>query len=170
MQSKLNLKIKFREGFRPFAPAVQAECLQEYFDLAVPSPYMLLVADVLESRRTPLPAGFQEKGVREKLRHLRSDIPSVTHVDYSARVQTVHRETNPRFWQLLEAFKRITGYGVLVNTSFNVRGEPIVMTPEDAYRCFMQTDMDYLVLGNYIFDKQQQPVLPAATLTRFQLD
>ena len=170
MQSKLNLKIKFREGFRPFAPAVQMECLEEYFELDVPSPYMLLVADVLPSRRTPLPDDFQEQGVRAKLHYLRSDIPSVTHVDYSARVQTVHRETNPRFWQLLEAFKDKTGYGVLVNTSFNVRGEPIVMTPEDAYRCFMQTDMDYLVLGNFIFDKKMQPDFQAASLPQFQPD
>lgn len=170
MQSKLNLKIKFREGFRPFAPAVQMECLQEYFDLDVPSPYMLLVADVQASRRIPLPAGFQTQGVRDKLRHLRSDIPSVTHVDYSARVQTVHRETNPRFWQLLEAFKCKTGYGVLVNTSFNVRGEPIVMTPADAYSCFMQTDMDYLVLGNSIFDKKLQPDFQASHLSKFRPD
>lgn len=170
MQSKLNLKIKFREGFRPFAPAVQMECLQEYFDLAVPSPYMLLVADVQAHRRNSLPADFQARGVRDKLCHLRSDIPSVTHVDYSARVQTVHRETNPRFWQLLEAFKCKTGYAVLVNTSFNVRGEPIVMTPEDAYRCFMQTDMDYLVLGNFIFDKKMQPDFHASPLPKFQLD
>jgi len=157
MQRKLNLKIKYREGFRPFAPAVQMECLPEYFDLDVPSPYMLLVADLQESRRRPLPADYQELSVREKLYQLRSDIPSVTHVDFSARIQTVHRETNPYFWQLLDAFRARTGYGVVVNTSFNVRGEPIVMTPEDAYRCFMRTEMDYLVIGNFVFAKSEQP-------------
>jgi Predicted carbamoyl transferase, NodU family len=157
MQRKLNLKIKYREGFRPFAPAVQMECLQEYFDLDVSSPYMLLVADLQESRRKPLPADYQERSVRDKLYQLRSDIPSVTHVDFSARIQTVHRETNPNFWQLLDAFRARTGYGVLVNTSFNIRGEPIVMTPEDAYRCFMRTEMDYLVIGNFVFAKSEQP-------------
>jgi len=157
MQRKLNLKIKYREGFRPFAPAVQMECLQEYFDLEVPSPYMLLVADLQETRRKPLPADYRERSVRDKLYQLRSDIPSVTHVDFSARIQTVHRETNPQFWQLIEAFRERTGYGVVVNTSFNVRGEPIVMTPEDAYRCFMRTEMDYLVLGNFVFAKSEQP-------------
>jgi len=157
MQRKLNLKIKYREGFRPFAPAVQMECLQEYFDLDVSSPYMLLVADLQESRRKSLPADYQERSVRDKLYQLRSDIPSVTHVDFSARIQTVHRETNPNFWKLLDAFRARTGYGVLVNTSFNVRGEPIVMTPEDAYRCFMRTEMDYLVIGNFVFAKSEQP-------------
>jgi len=157
MQRKLNLTIKQREGFRPFAPAVQAERLQEFFDLDVPSPYMLLVADVNESRRKALPADYQKLGVRDKLYHLRSDIPSVTHIDFSARIQTVHPETNPHFWQLIDTFRQKTGYGVIVNTSFNVRGEPIVMTPEDAYRCFMRTEMDYLVLGNFIFAKQEQP-------------
>jgi carbamoyltransferase len=158
MQRKLNLKIKYREGFRPFAPSVLAECAREYFDLDVPSPYMLLVADVLEGRRKPLPDDYLEQGVRDKLYHLRSDIPSVTHIDFSARIQTVHRETNPLYWQLIDTFRQKTGYGVIVNTSFNVRGEPIVMTPEDAYRCFMRTEMDYLVLGNFIFAKNEQPL------------
>lgn len=157
MQRKLNLKIKFREGFRPFAPSVLAECVGDYFDLRVPSPYMLLVADVVASRRMALPEGYGQLPLREKLYHLRSDIPSVTHVDFSARVQTVHRETNPRYWQLIDTFRQKTGYGVIVNTSFNVRGEPIVMTPEDAYRCFMRTEMDYLVLGDFIFAKDEQP-------------
>jgi carbamoyltransferase len=157
MQRKLNLKIKYREGFRPFAPSVQHEHAGEYFDAPAPSPYMLLVADVVHNRRKPLPEGYQGLPLREKLYHLRSDIPSVTHIDYSARLQTVHRETNPRYWQLIESFRQLTGCGVIVNTSFNVRGEPIVMTPEDAYRCFMRTEMDYLVIGNMIFDKREQP-------------
>ena len=157
MQRKLNLKIKHREGFRPFAPSVLAESSQEYFDAEVSSPYMLLVADVVESRRNPLPAGYHGLPVREKLYHLRCDIPSVTHIDFSARLQTVHRETNPRYWQLIDAFRQKTGCGIVANTSFNVRGEPIVMTPEDAYRCFMRTEMDYLVLGEFIFDKRLQP-------------
>jgi carbamoyltransferase len=157
MQRKLNLKIKYREGFRPFAPSVMIECEEEFFDCSTPSPYMLLVADVCEERRNPLPEGYHGMMVREKLYHLRSDIPSVTHIDYSARLQTVHRETNPHYWQLIDTFRQMTGYGVIVNTSFNVRGEPIVMTPEDAYKCFMRTEMDYLVLGNFIFDKKDQP-------------
>jgi carbamoyltransferase len=157
MQRKLNLKIKYREGFRPFAPSVMIECEQEFFDCKAPSPYMLLVADVVEGRRNPLPDGYHGMMVREKLYHLRSDIPSVTHIDYSARLQTVHRETNPHYWELINTFREKTGYGVIVNTSFNVRGEPIVMTPDDAYKCFMRTEMDYLVLGNFIFDKKAQP-------------
>ncbi|MEI6206719.1 MAG: carbamoyltransferase [Desulfuromonadales bacterium] len=157
MQRKLNLKIKYREGFRPFAPSVMIECEQEFFDCATPSPYMLLVADVVEKRRNPLPDGYHGMMVRDKLYHLRSDIPSITHIDYSARLQTVHRETNPHYWQLIDTFRQKTGYGVIVNTSFNVRGEPIVMTPDDAYKCFMRTEMDHLVLGNFIFDKKEQP-------------
>ena len=157
MQKRLNLKIKFREGFRPFAPSVLSEAVGEYFDPPLHSPYMLMVAGVRQSHRNPLPEGYQALGVRQKLYHLRSDIPSVTHIDYSARLQTVHRETNPRYWQLIESFRELTGYGLLVNTSFNVRGEPIVMTPEDAYRCFMRTDMDFLVLGDFLLDKREQP-------------
>jgi carbamoyltransferase len=157
MQRKLNLKIKYREGFRPFAPSVMIECEQEFFDCHAPSPYMLLVADVVEKRRNPLPPGYHDMMVREKLYHLRSDIPSITHIDYSARLQTVHKETNPHYWGLINTFKQKTGYGVIVNTSFNVRGEPIVMTPEDAYKCFMRTEMDYLVLGNFVFNKNDQP-------------
>jgi carbamoyltransferase len=157
MQRKLNLKIKYREGFRPFAPSVMIECEQEFFDCTTPSPYMLLVADLVEKRRNPLPDGYHAMMVREKLYHLRSDIPSVTHIDYSARLQTVHKETNPHYWQLIDTFRQKTGYGVIVNTSFNVRGEPIVMTPDDAYKCFMRTEMDYLVLGNFVFDKKKQP-------------
>jgi carbamoyltransferase len=157
MQKRLNLKIKFREGFRPFAPSVLAEDAATYFELDQPSPYMLLVAPVREDRRNPVPSGYHDLAMYDRLYHLRSDIPAVTHVDYSARIQTVHRETNERYWKLIRAFKEHTGYGVIVNTSFNVRGEPIVCTPEDAYRCFMRTEMDYLVVGNSLFDKKAQP-------------
>lgn len=157
MQRRLNLKIKYREGFRPFAPSVLWERTKEYFDIDSPSPYMMLIADVTEKRRNPLPEGYHSMPLKEKLYFTRSDIPSVTHLDYSARLQTVHRETNPRYWTLIEAFRKETGYGLLVNTSFNVRGEPIVCTPEDAYRCFMRTEMDYLVMGNILFEKKAQP-------------
>lgn len=157
MQKQLNLKIKYREGFRPFAPSVLNEDRQEYFKLPGISPYMLLVQDVRDERRKALPPGYNEMSLREKLYHQRSDLPAVTHIDFSARIQTVHRETNERYWKLIDAFKQITGYGVVVNTSFNVRGEPIVCTPEDAYRCFMRTEMDYLVIGNFLFDKKKQP-------------
>lgn len=118
---------------------------------------MLLVHPVAEHRRNPLPEDYHLADVREKLYFLRSDLPSITHIDFSARIQTVHKETNPRYHQLISAFKKLTGYGVVVNTSFNVRGEPIVHTPEDAYRCFMRTEMDYLVVGNYLFNKREQP-------------
>ena len=157
MQKKLNLKIKYRESFRPFAPVVPAEDVSEYFDHQGVSPYMLMVKKVRESRCVPYPEAFEGKDLFDKLYFLRSDIPSITHIDYSARLQTVHQETNPRFWKLLMAFKKITGYSVLVNTSFNVRGEPIVNTPEDSYRCFMRTDMDYLVVENILFEKSKQP-------------
>jgi carbamoyltransferase len=157
MQKRLNLKIKFREGFRPFAPSVQAERAGEYFDQAGPSPYMLLTAGVAERRRNALPAGWEALTMDQRLYFPRSDMPAVTHLDYSARVQTVHRETNPRYWDLLEAFRARTGCAALVNTSFNVRGEPIVHAPEEAYACFMRTGMDFLVLGNLIFDKKEQP-------------
>lgn len=157
MQKKLNLKIKYRESFRPFAPSVLAEKSEEYFDYKGISPYMLLVHPVAESRRHPLPDNYDQMDVREKLYFLRSDLPSITHIDYSARIQTVHKETNPRYYQLIDSFNDLTGYGVVVNTSFNVRGEPIVCTPNDAYRCFMRTEMDYLVVGNYVFDKKAQP-------------
>jgi carbamoyltransferase len=157
MQKKLNLKIKYRESFRPFAPSVLAEDCADYFDYDGISPYMLLVHPVAESRRKPVPANYNALDLREKLYFERSDLPSVTHIDYSARIQTVHKDTNPRYYQLIDSFKALTGYAVIVNTSFNVRGEPIVCTPNDAYRCFMRTEMDYLVVGNYIFDKKQQP-------------
>ena len=159
MQSVMNLKIKYRESFRPFAPAVLAEDVSEYFELDRPSPYMLIVAPVKESLRTPMTAEQQQLFGIEKLNVPRSEIPAITHVDYSARVQTVHKDTNPRFHAVLEQFKARTGCSVLVNTSFNVRGEPIVCTPEDAYRCFMRTEMDYLVVENFLMAKTDQPVI-----------
>ncbi len=135
-----------------------AEDAPAYFDMReATSPYMLLVRPVKEELRKPLPAGYDGLGIREKLYHERSTLPSITHVDFSARVQTVHAGTNPRFHDLISAFKAKTGVGVLVNTSFNVRGEPIVCTPDDAYRCFMRTEMDHLVVGDVIFNKTDQP-------------
>lgn len=157
MQKTLNLKIKYREGFRPFAPVVLYEDVQQYFEQQAPSPYMSFVKPVNKSRQLPYPPGFEKKDMLEKLYFSRGDIPAVTHVDYSSRLQTVHKETNAKLWMLLRAFKDITGYPVLINTSFNVRGEPIVNTPEEAYKCFMRTGMDYLVIGNFIFDKKNQP-------------
>ncbi len=157
MQKRLNLKIKFRESFRPFAPSVIYEDVRDYFDIDRPSPYMLFIADVVDKRRNPLPDGYNKLSVRDKLYFIRSDIPAITHLDYSARLQTVHEETNPKYYNLLKKFKEKTGYSVIVNTSFNVRGEPIVCSPEDAYRCFMRTDMDFLVLGNFLLDKKKQP-------------
>lgn len=156
MQKRVNLKVKFRESFRPFAPAVLVEDIQEYFEFAGPAPYMLLTANILKSRRKELPFGYHKMSISEKLYYHRSDLPAITHLDYSARLQTVHRETNSYFWQLLNAFKKQTGCSVLINTSFNVRGEPIVCTPEDAYGCFMKTDIDYLVINNFLFDKSKQ--------------
>jgi carbamoyltransferase len=160
MQQNLNLKVKFRESFRPFAPAVLAEDAAHYFELPSPSPYMLLVQPVSACWRLPLPAHYAGQSLQEKLYCRRSAFPAITHVDFSARIQTVHADTNPRFHQLLQAFKALTGTGMLVNTSFNVRGEPIVCTPADAYRCFMRTGLDYLVMGNCIFDKTKQPPWP----------
>ena len=157
MQSVMNLKIKYRESFRPFAPAVLAEDVGRYFELDRPSPYMLLVAPVREALRVPMTAEQQRLFGIERLHLKRSSLPAVTHVDYSARIQTVHRETNPRFHALLSSFRDRTGCSVLVNTSFNVRGEPIVCTPEDAYRCFMRTEMDYLVVENFLMAKSDQP-------------
>jgi carbamoyltransferase len=156
MQKKLNLKIKYREGFRPFAPSVLEEDIPEYFDLDRPSPYMLLVAPVKEGRRNSLPEGYESMAMFDRLYHLRSDIPAITHIDYSARIQSVSRQSNEKFWKLINEFKRQTGYGVIVNTSFNVRGEPIVCTPTDAYRCFMRTEMDYLIMDNFLFNKKEQ--------------
>jgi carbamoyltransferase len=157
MQSVMNLKIKFRESFRPFAPSVQREHVHDWFELDTDSPYMLLVADVLKSRQRPMTSEEHALWGIERLNVARSDIPAVTHVDYSARIQTVRRDTAPLYWDILDAFRRLTGCPVLVNTSFNVRGEPIVCTPEDAYRCFMRTDMDALVLEDCVLDKAEQP-------------
>ncbi len=171
-QKKLNLKIKYREGFRPFAPAVLEEDISEYFDLDRPSPYMLLVAQVQKKRLNPVPENYDRMKMYERLYHLRSDIPSITHIDNSARIQSISKKTNEKFWKLINAYKQKTGYGLLVNTSFNVRGEPIICSPEDGYVCFMRTEMDYLVLGNYLFDKKQQPPLDETGdwKTTFKLD
>lgn len=157
MQKMLNLKIKYRESFRPFAPSVLREDVTDYFELDADSPYMLLVANVKRNRCRPMTAEHEHLFGIDKLNVARSDIPAVTHVDYSARIQTVHAETNPRYHALLSTFKRRTDCAVLVNTSFNVRGEPIVCTPEDAFRCFMGTEMDTLVIGNAMLRKGEQP-------------
>ena len=156
MQKKMNLKIKYREGFRPFAPTVLEEDINEYFDINCPSPYMLHVIPVLDKRLVSLPENFNQLELYKRLYTLRSDVPAITHIDNSARIQSVSRTTNFKYWSLINEFKKQTGYGVIVNTSFNVRGEPIVCTPDDAFRCFMRTEMDYLVLGNFIFDKKMQ--------------
>jgi carbamoyltransferase len=157
MQSVMNLKIKYRESFRPFAPSVLREHVGEWFQLDSDSPYMLLVADVIESRRTKLSDDEKLLNGIARLKTVRSQIPAVTHVDYSARVQTVRRETNPLYWEIIEAFRKRTGCPVIVNTSFNVRGEPIVCSLADSYRCFMRTEMDYLVLEGFVLDKRNQP-------------
>jgi carbamoyltransferase len=157
MQKKLNLKIKYREGFRPFAPAVLAEDVQHYFDLTTASPYMLLVQQVKKELQNKVPENFHLLSVDEKLYFQKSSLPAVTHIDYSARIQTVHAVTNKAFHDLLTAFKQLTGCSVLINTSFNVRGEPVVCTPAEAYQCFMRTEMDYLVIENFLFSKTDQP-------------
>ena len=156
MQSTMNLKIKYRESFRPFAPSCLEEKAAEYFDLDRPSPYMLIVADVKEERCIT-DNEKQSVPFEQQINQQRSDIPAITHVDYSARIQTVTPETNKPYYDIITAFQELTGYGVIINTSFNVRGEPIVCTPEDAYRCFMRTEMDCLVLGSYILEKSAQP-------------
>ncbi len=156
MQEMMNIKIKFREGFRPFAPSVLYEKVNDYFEIEKESPYMLLTADVKKERRVPMTDEQKKKWGIDKLNVVRSDIPAVTHIDYSARLQTVHKKTNPRYHKLISKFEEKTGCAVIINTSFNVRGEPIVCTPEDAYKCFMRTNMDYLVLGNYILNKEDQ--------------
>lgn len=171
MQKLLNLKVKFRESFRPFAPSVLREDVANWFDLDGDSPYMLLVADVKESRLKRMTAEENALFGIDKLNVARSEIPAVTHVDYSARVQTVHRQTNPRYWALIDAFKQRTGCPVIVNTSFNVRGEPIVMTPEDAFRCFMGCDIEMLVVGNCVLEKTaQDPALAMDYKDKFDLD
>ena len=157
MQSILNLKTKFRESFRPFAPACLEERLADYFEIDRPSPYMLLVAPVREERCYETGSYDQELDLQKRVNGTRSDLPAITHIDYSARVQSVNSETNPRFHALLRAFEELTGCAVIINTSFNVRGEPIVCTPSDAYRCFMRTEMDHLVLGPFLLAKAEQP-------------
>jgi carbamoyltransferase len=159
MQKKMNLKIKYREGFRPFAPTVLEEDIPDFFEIDNPSPYMLLVIPVKQERRSPEPPNYDNMELYDRLYHLRSDVPAITHIDYSARIQSVHKDTNPRYWKVIQAFKQLTGYGVIVNTSFNVRGEPIVCTPDDGFKCFMRTEMDYLVMGDYLFDKKEQKEL-----------
>ncbi|MEC9374907.1 MAG: carbamoyltransferase [Pseudomonadota bacterium] len=157
MQSIMNLKIKYRESFRPFAPSVIDYRVNDYFEQSSPSPYMLIVAQIKEEHRIALTEDQHQLFGIDKLNLKRSELPAITHVDYSARIQTVHRETNPGYYDLINAFNQLTGCGVIVNTSFNVRGEPIVCSPEDAYRCFMRTEMDYLVIENFILDKRDQP-------------
>jgi carbamoyltransferase len=174
MQSQMNLKIKYRESFRPFAPSILRERVSDYFELDCDSPYMLLVAPVRESLRVPVTDAERELFGVEKLNVPRSTVPAVTHVDYSARVQTVRREDNPAYYDLIAAFERLTGCPVLVNTSFNVRGEPIVCTPAQAYACFMRTEMDCLVLGDFLLEKAAQGSSALAEDTawqeEFQLD
>jgi carbamoyltransferase len=156
MQQKLNLKIKLREGFRPFAPAILEEKVAEYFELENLSPYMLFTAPIQAKHRFKLPANYSQLSINEKLRFQRSNLQPITHVDFSARVQTVNKNINPKFWHLIDSFYQNTGVPILINTSFNVRGEPIVCSPLDAYKCFMMTDIDYLVLGNFVYSKSQQ--------------
>ncbi|MEE9588283.1 MAG: carbamoyltransferase C-terminal domain-containing protein, partial [Hyphomicrobiaceae bacterium] len=171
MQRTLNLKIKYRESFRPFAPSILCDDVGDYFELDDDSPYMLLVADVKRERRKTMNADERSLFGIEKLNIPRSDVPAITQVDYSARVQTVHEETNPRYHALLAAFKERTGCSILVNTSFNVRGEPIVCTPEDAFRCFMGTEMETLVVGNCILRKaDQDSALAVDYKAKFELD
>ena len=157
MQSLMNLKIKYRESFRPFAPSVLADRVGDYFEQDRPSPYMLIVAPLRKDIRIEPDVEHASLFGIDKLNVQRSDLPAITHVDYSARVQTVHKTTNPRYHALLNEFDKRTGCAVLINTSFNVRGEPIVSSPSDAYRCFMRTEMDYLVIENFILGKASQP-------------
>jgi carbamoyltransferase len=171
MQKTLNLRVKYRESFRPFAPSVLSEHASDWFEIDRASPYMLMVADVVEGRRRSMTNEEQARFGIDKLNAIRSEIPAVTHVDYSARIQTVHRDTNPTYHALIEQFHGLTGCPVIVNTSFNVRGEPIVCTPEDAFRCFMGTDIERLVIGNAMLRKEQQdPSLRQDYKARFELD
>jgi carbamoyltransferase len=172
MQAQMNLKIKFREGFRPFAPTVLRERVADYFELDCDSPYMLLVAPVKKEHQVPMTDAQRRLWGIDQLNVPRSNIPAVTHIDYSARIQTVTRETSPNYYDLLKEFERQTGCAVLVNTSFNVRGEPIVCTPADAYQCFMRTHIDHLVLGPFLLDKARQPAWKESADWRrqFQLD
>ena len=171
MQKNLNLKVKYRESFRPFAPSILREDLSEWFDMNIDSPYMLLVANINLNKKIEMTSEQTNLFGIEKLNIKRSEIPAVTHVDYSARVQTVSKNTNNRYYDLISKFKEKTGCPVIVNTSFNVRGEPIVNTPTDAYNCFMGTDLDYLVIGNFILDKSKQDLSLKKDYTKeFELD
>ena len=172
MQAQMNIKIKFREGFRPFAPSVLRDRVNEYFEMDADSPYMLLVAPVRKERQIPMNDSADKLWGIDKLNVVRSDIPAVTHIDYSARIQTVSRDTNPDYYDLIHEFECLTGCAVVVNTSFNVRGEPIVCSPADAYQCFMRTHLDHLVLGPYLLEKAGQPEWKESGNWRqeFQLD
>jgi len=172
MQSVMNLKIKYRESFRPFAPSVLGTKVNEFFEFSGTSPYMLLVADVQKTKRREMTEEEKKLFGIEKLNIIRSEIPAVTHIDYSARLQTVHKETNPLYFELIEEFDRMTGVPVIINTSFNVRGEPIVCSPQDAFICFMRTEMDYLMLGNYLLDKKKQKPIDKNTswMKEYELD
>jgi len=171
MQKNLNLKVKYRESFRPFAPSVLREDLSEWFDLDVDSPYMLVVADIEFKKRIKMTPEEEALFGIQKLNIPRSIVPAITHIDYSARIQTVHKETNPRYHALISKFKEKTGCPILVNTSFNVRGEPIVCTPKDAFRCFMGTELDVLVIGNYVLLKEEQENhLKEKYQTQYELD
>ena len=166
IQKNLNLRIKFREGFRPFAPAVLEEDLSEYFSSDTPSPYMLFISKLNKEHQKPEPENYPSFSLYDRLYHVRSKVPAITHVDYSARIQTVSSVSNYRFWKLISDFKNITGCGMLVNTSFNIRGEPIVCTPREAYLDFMLSGMDYLVLGNYVLKQtDQKPLLKSEKST-----
>ena len=172
MQKILNLKIKFREGFRPFAPAVLTEDIPEYFESVIASPYMLFVSTLRQKWRLPAVANEFEMRMADRLHQARSVFPAVTHLDYSSRIQAVDERSNPRFWKLIAEFKKITGCGMIVNTSFNVRGEPIVCSPKDAWRGFLRTEMDFLVMGHYVFDKkrQKEPVFAVEEKKLFEPD
>ena len=171
MQKNLNLKVKYRESFRPFAPAILREDLSEWFDLDVDSPYMLMVANTSSKKNIEMTEEQKKLFGIDKLNIKRSEIPAVTHVDYSARIQTVHEETNPKYFKLIKKFKEKTNCPVIVNTSFNVRGEPIVNTPVDAFNCFMGTELDKLVIGNFYLDKKKQNSLLKKDYTKeFELD
>jgi carbamoyltransferase len=168
MQKKMNLKIKFRESFRPFAPAILEEDIAEYCQYNTPSPYMLLVMPVVAERCHNLPDDYTMGDMYSRLYFKRSDVPAITHIDYSARVQTVSKTTNERFWKVINEFKKLTGYGIVINTSYNVRGEPIVGAPFDAFRCFMNTEIDYLVLNNFVFEKSKMDHLKEEFAKNYQ--
>ncbi len=172
MQAKMNLKIKFRESFRPFAPTVLKETASDWFDINTQSPYMLLVAPVKPNKRIELNNTVNRLHGFDKLKVKRSLIPAVTHVDYSARIQTIKREDNPLYYDTIEAFYKNTGVPLIINTSFNVRGEPLVCSPEDAFKCFMRTEMDYLIMGSFLLNKQEQEPIEKDTLWQevFELD